>query len=1095
MLQVQQHTCLNKLFDALSNDLAALFASNSLGVFDTPNVLVQSPAMEKWLQVKLAKRQGVLANVAFPMPASFIWQLYGDILGVENIAERNTFRKEAISWRMMRLLEEQPNDIPSKVHELLTKADKTQSSEQTKAFTFQFCQRMGDLFDQYLVYRPHWVREWEQSNTPDELHWQGQLWRGLVAHDKNPQRAAHRANYNAQSIKQLTQSLPEGVANTPLFIFALSSMPPQYLALLQALAQHIDITLYLQLPSLEYFSDNQARKKQAWLLSHHTQEKISAAQVDDLHLDEGNPLLASMGGPIQDFHQQLSSVDAIDYADAEPIDLEDAKTVLDYTQCEVKNLSFAGDFDNWLSRDITPSYTLAEQDDSLLIHSCHSPLRELQVLKNQLLSFFAQDKKLKPEDILVITPKPDVYAPFLANVFKQQDSQQIDYAIAEAKRYADAPLMLALFDLLKLEQNRFSAPEVLDLLEQAPVHKQWHFSSSEREQVRLWVKHEHVHWGWNAQQKRDLDLPANQKFTWQQGMHQSMLGLLMEQDANFSNLVSSQNSSEQQQLYARWFECLRNVQQCIADFNDAKTIDEWIIFFDEIFNQLLCETSPQDSRAKQQLYTCLDEIKATLAYEEFSPAISKDIILSLIRDALQSSQQSFQLISGKMNITSMLPMRGIPFKVICMLGMNDGDYPFVESPLEFDLMHERKRELGDRSRRDEDAYQFLQALLSAKEKLHISFIGKNIQDNKNLNPSSFVRELLFYLEQVCAYKPAADDKSSKLPLLIEHPLNSFSERYFDKPPEHLNNFNELDYAAAQNTQQKDYHWYDVAFTEKSNTTEQPFVEININQLIRLFKNTERDFTQQIGVKLDPLNIFIDDHENLSLKPWTKQDYLDSAWQAQQENINEDTWLTTMHNMRELPVEFIGKKILKDIWLLAKEQRGQIADTLQLPQQQVSININLSDIKTPATITGACEVYANNQQQFVVFASSTKILANKHRLAPYLQHLCLNAMGITTSSLLLSGDNKLQTIQPLAADQAKNYLSHFAAAWIDSQNQYLPFDIEAGSNYVKNPDIVAFINSQLCFNDELHAALFAKLSTQLIGTMDEVLSKKASKEAQ
>lgn len=124
--------------------------------------------------------------------------------------------------------------------------------------------------------------------------------------------------------------------------------------------------------------------------------------------------------------------------------------------------------------------------------------------------------------------------------------------------------------------------------------------------------------------------------------------------------------------------------------------------------------------------------------------------LTLLRDELAArldqERISQRFLAGQINFCTLMPMRSIPFKVVCLLGMNDGVYPRTLPPLGFDLMAQQVKR-GDRSRRDDDRYLFLEAILSAQQQLYISFIGRSIQDNSERYPSVLVTELLEYLQQ------------------------------------------------------------------------------------------------------------------------------------------------------------------------------------------------------------------------------------------------------------------------------------------------------------------------------------------------------------
>ncbi|MGL4449083.1 MAG: exodeoxyribonuclease V subunit gamma, partial [Shewanella sp.] len=237
-------------------------------------ILVQSPGMAQWLKLELAKAFGIAANIDFPLPASFIWQMFIDVLS--DVPPKSPYNKAAMSWQLMSLLPSlltRPSFAPIAAY-LQPSTGGTRDEEPGQLRLWQLCEKIADLFDQYLVYRPDWIERWEVgeglSQTLIEVQgqdWQPELWRELV--DRTLALAPsgyHRSNLYDSFIDVLTHSqtlrrpLPERV-----FVFGISALPPRYVEALRVLGQHTQVHLLVTNPCRYYWGDLLDRKTVARL--------------------------------------------------------------------------------------------------------------------------------------------------------------------------------------------------------------------------------------------------------------------------------------------------------------------------------------------------------------------------------------------------------------------------------------------------------------------------------------------------------------------------------------------------------------------------------------------------------------------------------------------------------------------------------------------------------------------------------------------------------------------------------------------------------------------------------------------------------------
>jgi exodeoxyribonuclease V gamma subunit len=206
----------------------------------------------------------------------------------------------------------------------------------------------------------------------------------------------------------------------------------------------------------------------------------------------------------------------------------------------------------------------------------------------------------------------------------------------------------------------------------------------------------------------------------------------------------------------------------------------------------------------------------------------------------------------------MLPMRSIPFKVVCLMGMNDDSYPRQTKTLGFDLMAKNPKP-GDRSRRKDDRYLFLETLLSARERLHISYVGQSIQDNSPRPPSVLVSELLDYIDQ--GYE--LQDGKILEHVVVKHRLQAFSPDYFKKS-EKLVSYSEENYEAARHAAGLREEPAPFISTGLPELTEEWKI-VDVDPFCRFFGNPARYLlNKRLGIYLDDETGILDENEPFDL---------------------------------------------------------------------------------------------------------------------------------------------------------------------------------------------------------------------------------------
>lgn len=667
-----------------------------------------------------------------------------------------------MGWKLMHRLPEMLK------HEEFTSLRHYLHDDGDKRKLFQLSSRVADLFDQYLVYRADWLNSWERGETIEGLgeaqRWQAALWRDLVSYTQALRQPEwHRANLYARFIQTLDQakSTPENLPKR-VFICGISALPPVYLQALQALGRHIDIHLLFTNPCRDYWGDIQDYAFLAKLQSrqrrrHGADESRGlfrdAEQAPALFNDAGeqqltNPLLASWGKLGRDnlfLLSQMESNDDIDaFVDVEPDNL------LHCMQHDLLNLQ-----DNAIiglnAAELAHSdqkRCLDPEDRSIAVQVCHSAQREVEVLQDHLLAMMEADPTLKARDIIVMVADIDAYAPFIQAVFANAPADRyLPFAISDRRASQAHPAIVAFLHLLALPDSRFVSEDVLALLDVPALASHFAIDESGLRLLRRWVSESGVRWGLDDASVEALSLPVTGQHTWRFGLQRMLLGYAMEShNGDWEGILPYDESGglvgELAGHLAELLSRLNHWRQLLAE---PRPLAAWLPMCRELLNAFF---SP-DAETEAALLLVEEQWQQLIEYgmdARFEEAIPVALLRDDLRSRLDQQRISQRFLAGQINFCTLMPMRSIPFQLVCLLGMNDGVYPRTLAPLGFDLMQQQSRK-GDRSRRDDDRYLFLEAMISAQQQLYISYIGRAIQDNTERYPSVLVTELLDYIGQ------------------------------------------------------------------------------------------------------------------------------------------------------------------------------------------------------------------------------------------------------------------------------------------------------------------------------------------------------------
>lgn len=730
--------------------------------FEQEVILVQSPGMSQWLQIQLADSLGIAANIRYPLPATFIWEMFTRVLS--GIPKESAFSKDAMTWKLMALLPDflHEDEFKPLLHYLDDDIDKRK--------LHQLAGRVADLFDQYLVYRSDWLASWEKGELIEGLSedqgWQKTLWLALQQYTamlNQPQ--WHRSNLYQQFILTLNNAQEGELQHCfppRIFICGISALPQVYLEALQAIGRHTEIYLLFTNPCRYYWGDIQDPKFLARLNSrkprHYKQlhespwfkdeKNASSLFNEDGEQNIGNPLLASWGKLGRDNLYFLSELEYTNVLDAF-VDIP-RDSLLHQLQADILDLEdfsqLGVTFETYKSSEKKRIISL--NDNSLTFHASHSPQREVEVLQDQLLHLLEQDPELLPRDIIVMVADIDSYTPYIQAVFGNAPTERyIPFAISDRKARQAHPVLQAFITLLDLPQSRFTAEQVLALLEVPALAGHFSIFENELKLLRRWVEGSGIRWGLDDENVASFLLPITGKNTWEFGLLRMLLGYAMDSERGpwKGVLPYDESSGLVAELAGHLADFLYTLSEWRTRLSETRSLEAWL----EVGQQLVDAFFETDEETELVLALITQQWQKVIE-NGLKAQYQNEIPLVLIRDELtirfDDEKISQRFLAGSLNFCTLMPMRSIPFKAVCLLGMNDGIYPRNIQPLGFDLMAEKRRR-GDRKRRDDDRYLFLEALSSAEKYLYISYIGKSIRDDRECNPSVLIKELQDYIGQ------------------------------------------------------------------------------------------------------------------------------------------------------------------------------------------------------------------------------------------------------------------------------------------------------------------------------------------------------------
>ena len=931
MFYLYHHHDLNRLAELL----AALRSRHAGHPLAGDTVLVPEPGVARWLQAQLAANEGIAAGLEFPVPARYFWRLIR--AAMPGAPDTTAYTRRRMRWHLYALLPGLAARQP--------RLDAYLSGATPELHRWQLANRLADLFDGYLIHRGDMLAAWERGEDDAEppADWQAPAWRALVERVGRPQR--HEL---LEQFISACAGVPGGVdteldrAALPerLYCFGLGQLPADYLRLLYALAGHTDVHFLLPNPSAEYWGDIQRTRATIH------RDPRAADLPEEEHLAAGHPLLAALGRPARDllrllYSDELTGIHEPDMGEAMAYHPPGEATLLHKMQSGIIRMDAAAN-----ARDETE---LA--DYSVQIHACHGRLREVQVLHDQILDRMSRDPTLEARHIAVLLPDVAAYAPAIHAVFGADDdtgtrgggTRRIPYAVADCPRLTDHPVARTFLTLLELPLSRWTASEILALAAVPAIMRRFGLDDADLDNLQRWTVAAGVRWGLDAGTRHRLDAGEYAQNTWLFGLDRLLLGAAQSDDRTLSAGVAPWSGLEGSAASAvgKLWLLLDELRASAERFTTPATPDEWQDRLNGAVAALFAP-DPEDRHEEQALGAVRDAIAVLGEARECvgeawrrggnrdhtggrggGPAEQETLHWEAVRDAvaaeLSGPGERQPFLGDGVTFCGLIPLRAVPFRMICLLGMDDDAFPREERHREINLIHRNPR-LGDPSTRDDDRLLFLQSLLAAGEIFYLSYTGQDVRSGEQLPPSPVVGELLDFIH---AYYSRRSDRDTFITKFVTHqPMQPFSRRYFEEQPagadsstddSHRDRRDERLFtfaaewqpatAALDGPREAAAPFVDGGVFDPDDGSAEPVV-VELNELRRFLRNPPAHFFQERArLRIDPAGEEIPDEEPLvldGLTAWALRDELFEEARGNDEPLPTDTPPPLLQARGELP---------------------------------------------------------------------------------------------------------------------------------------------------------------------------------------------------
>lgn len=850
------HIYTSESLDALADQCSdKLRECRSGDPFHSPWVVVQNKEVRQWLSLQASTKNSIFANVEFVLPSELIWRLYR-LYKPETPKVLPTDRNP-LQWRIYEFLISADSDELNSINEFPGFEDERQA--------FQLAAQIADVFDLYQMYRPDMTESWKQgkltTSDPSE-RWQLWLWRELYNSSMYEMPDRGEAFYELFENLERGTAIPDKLPQN-LFLLGLSHFSLPFAMLIKSLSRHSETYFFTQeikVASQDIFST-------PWndLINQWGSLKIESSQLISSEKDK-QPVL-TVGQNLYSIFKQLSSD-------------RQAREVVE-------------------------------------IHSCHNPRREVEVLKDRLLSHL--EDKILPEDVLILVPDMQEYAPLIKSVFSFNEDEP-DIPVFAPSTYID-PEQRSLTELLDFLYGDHTANEFIDLIESELFRSRFDFTEDDLSEIRKWMITNRIHYGIDRLESsfsmEKLQLALFSGYSSETTGFETIYGIAPDDQIS---------SSEQLNLISRFSSCVNLLIDMQSSIGERKSTVQWMDLISGWITQLRSES------------VSLTAGIARLAEQLKVSGSDRPIDFGLMKSWLGAQLMDIQATSSGLGrgvvLSSYIPYRNIPFKFIAVLGLNESVFPRNPVRPEFDLINNDPKP-GERITRKDDELLFLEVLNAAQEKLYISYLGQDQHSENERLPSVLIQKLMDVIEE----------SGDKIDIQREK-LHGFNPKYFLSEESFSERRKKLSMATQQGAKA-----VSTFFDPSLELSEQVIPEeVSVHQFVNFFTHPARYFLkQQIGIREGKEEGNPEDRELFSmdgLSTYLLDDLIASGIESGYSNKELKQYFEARGY---IPQGIPGERVFNQEWNQINEIWTSVAELRTEDEMSVEVQLELDELRIQGTI--------------------------------------------------------------------------------------------------------------------------------------------------
>ncbi len=1001
---------------ALVAPLTELLRTPGEDPFAAEVIGVPTRGVERWLSQELAqrlgarsgRRDGVTARVEFRFPG---WIVKRALASPGEDPERDPWRPDASVWALVDLLERE-GDRPelAVLAEHIGSGHMSHPTDLRRARRYRTLRHVADLFDRYAMYRPDMVAAWAVGRSddgdgrqlPQELAWQPYLWRLLRDRIARPG-LAERLEHECQRITDHPDAveLPARLA-----LVGVSRLPPTYLRVLEAIGHRRTVDMFILHPS--------ARLWDAVAVAGRPPRGTRRAD-DTSGALVSNPLLSSWGRDAREL--QIAIGREVDHL---PDPRPDRRGLL------LGRLQ--GDIRANRAPAAAPPHVLSPDDRSVQIHSCHGRTRQVEVLRDALMHLFVGDPTLEPRDVVILSPDIEGFAPLIEAAFGPGPAWDPDLVgafpgpglrveIADRTLREGNPVIAVVDRVMAVADERATLTQVLELAALEPVRRRFAFDDTDLARMEQLSVDAGVRWGLGAADRERFGLGVLSANSWRSGIDRMLLGIALgELDdcviADVTPLDGLDTGSID--LVGRLAEFIDRLTVVTERLRTPQSIAAWADAISDTAD-LLTDVDAEHAWQRFQLTDLLGDI--VVAAGDVAIDVTPAEMRGIVQLGLGASGASARYRTGRITASSMVPLRGVPHRVVCLLGLDDRDFPRAPGR-DGDDITLRDPRVGDRDPRGDDVQQLLDAVLAASDAVLITYSGRDERTNSERAPSVPVAELIDVLGRTV-------DGVLDRRVCITHPLQPFDPENFQRGALVDGTVWGFDPTAADGaralvaTDRRPAVFLRHPIAVPADET------VDLAALVRFVEHPIREFLRaRLGLALRDIGDELPDGIPVDLDPWGRWSVGDRMLRAVRRGVDRGRWVAGERARGMLPPGELGLRALEAVAPSVDEIAIE-ARALQGARQPRAVAVDVR-MDTGRRLVGTVpEVF----DELILLASYSR-LGPRLRLRAWVYFLALTAAdsGIGFRSIVVGRNptanrarNGTASVDPLDASIARGAL--------------------------------------------------------------------------